>query len=765
MSFKYTLLAPDENPFSSKNYPCNKEWSKYGAKDLGRAFFSDGNVKSMGIPMVYDHIKLFSNSNFGFSNEPLYYKHYEIKLYIYTLDDYSDLKDKYYKADLEFDQICIFFCKQENEIITKIKLGDSLQKYSRFENIEQAANFTIKKSINEIQNLELSTKKIVDFLSKEKPLFQTDLIQEYKKIELKEVYFLNEQEQILSVEQDEILELPVSKLLYGEKVKIRVTGNQIQVHTPITIKLNAKSENENQKFEGIEKMIWEAKFDKNIAETPYFQIPLTWFDESIEKYNYRKDKNNSLESEPKAYKTTFDKKLPEFSIEISYGKEQKLANKEEYTLIPTSYRRNYEELIGLFALDNSGRKTTDNNYENDFISKNKEIEKIVTAFIKYIYEFPAEMYTYKKGLENYYKPKEKKEFELQELKKRIEKDATELWKKAVEPFQEYHSNKNYDDRPLYWARLKMQSQLKRLPIFKDDIDFETSQVKKDTKLEEIITLFEEKSRNYTGINFGFSTSKKILITGFDPFLLNSINHNKYKTGFNIKQSNPSGCVALWLAGNDREMQYCKVQTMIMPVRYSDFDNSENPENGIGEGIIEKYIKPWINKVDMIITISQALPQNYHIDVFATASRGGFNDNLNFLREKNSKSVNEKSPETIVTTLPKELTENNSKAEFYGKYFETEKDEEKYYKNRDFSKQKKSDTSNFPKTKIYSGPGGNYLSNEIFYRVAKLRSEMKPNLKTGHFHISKIQSEGEDFNNFEIKELINNVVKSLKSAGL
>jgi len=168
---------------------------------------------------------------------------------------------------------------------------------------------------------------------------------------------------------------------------------------------------------------------------------------------------------------------------------------------------------------------------------------------------------------------------------------------------------------------------------------------------------------------------------------------------------------------------------------------------------------------MIITISQALPHNYHIDVFATASRGGFNDNLNFLREKNSKSVNEKSPETIVTTLPKELTENNSKAEFYGKYFETEKDEEKYYKNRDFSKQKKSDTSNFPKTKIYSGPGGNYLSNEIFYRVAKLRSEMKPNLKTGHFHISKIQSEGEDFNNFEIKELINNVVKSLKTAGL
>jgi hypothetical protein len=80
MPSKYTHLDPDENPFSSKNYPFGKEWNKYSAEKLGRAFFSDGNVKSMGIPMVYDHIKLFSNSNFGFSNEPLYYKHYEIKL-------------------------------------------------------------------------------------------------------------------------------------------------------------------------------------------------------------------------------------------------------------------------------------------------------------------------------------------------------------------------------------------------------------------------------------------------------------------------------------------------------------------------------------------------------------------------------------------------------------------------------------------------------------------------------------------------------------
>jgi pyrrolidone-carboxylate peptidase len=37
-----------------------------------------------------------------------------------------------------------------------------------------------------------------------------------------------------------------------------------------------------------------------------------------------------------------------------------------------------------------------------------------------------------------------------------------------------------------------------------------------------------------------------------------------------------------------------------------------------------------------------------------------------------------------------------------------------------------------------GSGGDYLSNEIFYRVGKLRSEIKPTLATGHLHIPMIQ---------------------------
>ena len=37
--------------------------------------------------------------------------------------------------------------------------------------------------------------------------------------------------------------------------------------------------------------------------------------------------------------------------------------------------------------------------------------------------------------------------------------------------------------------------------------------------------------------------------------------------------------------------------------------------------------------------------------------------------------------------------------------------------------------------ITVGSGGNYLSNEIFYRIAKARENAHSNVKTGHYHIA------------------------------
>ncbi len=165
---------------------------------------------------------------------------------------------------------------------------------------------------------------------------------------------------------------------------------------------------------------------------------------------------------------------------------------------------------------------------------------------------------------------------------------------------------------------------------------------------------------------------------------------------------------------------------------------------IGEGVVEKYIKPLISEVDAIITISQALPNEYNIDVFGTLTRGGGDENLNYTRESLSKAIST-DLEWIKTTLNSGFTDIK---EVKHEWLYDEKDGE----------------INPPKdgVKINEGSGSNYLSNEIFYRVGKLRTKLRPKLETGHFHISKIQDErtGEDLNPLEIKEVLAVVRKSL-----
>lgn len=57
----------------------------------------------------------------------------------------------------------------------------------------------------------------------------------------------------------------------------------------------------------------------------------------------------------------------------------------------------------------------------------------------------------------------------------------------------------------------------------------------------------------------------------------------------------------------------------------------------------------------------------------------------------------------------------------------------------------------------------YFSNEIFYRVAKLRKENRPNLKTGHFHVEMLQRKGEDLDKTKTENLINLVKEGLIEA--
>lgn len=251
------------------------------------------------------------------------------------------------------------------------------------------------------------------------------------------------------------------------------------------------------------KLSLKVKNNEAISE-PFFLNP-KWYNEEKENYNYD---THQTEIEPEELLTfVFDAKYK--GQDKKHGRID-LPKDDTKKLKPIAYRRNYEELIGLFNTNNGGEKDLEHNYENKFINGNSDIKSIVNEFIEKVI---AEDIT------------------IPEIKTVVEEKATALWNAAVKQVQKG----NLDDRPLYWSRNKMQTWLKRTPLFKDQIDFDKSIVKKGTELDDIITLFEEKSRNYAGIDFSKAGSKKkILITGFDPFLLNSFDH-KYKRGFNILQ--------------------------------------------------------------------------------------------------------------------------------------------------------------------------------------------------------------------------------------
>lgn len=57
-------------------------------------------------------------------------------------------------------------------------------------------------------------------------------------------------------------------------------------------------------------------------------------------------------------------------------------------------------------------------------------------------------------------------------------------------------------------------------------------------------------------------------------------------------------------------------------------------------------------------------------------------------------------------------------------------------------------------KSFIGSGGDYLSNEIFYRVSKLRQEQRTSLSTGHLHIPPTQTT-KDNKNFYIENKYRN----------
>ncbi|SRX56068.1 hypothetical protein [Aequorivita sp. CIP111184] len=371
----------------------------------------------------------------------------------------------------------------------------------------------------------------------------------------------------------------------------------------------------------------------------------------------------------------------------------------------SEYVRNYEEKIGYENFQSGNIR-----YEDYFIAKQPDIKYVANEFIDNLNNINAST-TYILGA----------------IKSLIKDSASLLWTNAVDTVQAPPpNNSNPDDRPLYWARLKMEVALKKHPYFLGDIDA-NSQVIVNSELDEMLTLFEEKSRNYTGVNFSNAPSgaKKILITGFDPFNLDS----------NEEQWNPSGIAILALHGKIKNNAL--IQSMIFPVRFKDFDL----------GFVENYINPHIQYVDMIITISQGR-NRFDIERFAGKKRSAtLTDNLNVsgiaptyylpinnttIQVIDSSSLSEFLESTLPLSSMIPGTLGNTKVVYNQSYLSN-------LSSLPYSPPE-SGITKLPGPAVgeiaIEGSGSNYLSNEIFYRVCVMRNYLNLNttLNSGHLHV-------------------------------
>ncbi len=294
------------------------------------------------------------------------------------------------------------------------------------------------------------------------------------------------------------------------------------------------------------------------------------------------------------------------------------------------------------------------------------------------------------------------------LRQLIIRHGEGLWLDAVKSFKQLQ---DYDDRALYWARLQMSKALRLSSAFKLLLPMQQ---------QSLLWQFELLSRGNNDIKFTRNADKKILLTGFDPFFLDK----------NIAQSNHSGVTALALDDLliSHEGQSAEIETLIVPVRFADFDSS----------MIEELLAPYYNQVDMIVTVSMGR-QSFDLERFPGLRRSASApDNLNvysgasvdnplkpLLRDKTLSG-----PEFIEFSLPATLMRNAQGT------FEINDNGKVTTTSKTFVATKLSELTDQVSV---SGSGGGYLSNEISYRSLLLRDQLNPLLPVGHIHTPRIKT--------------------------
>ncbi|MFD9220417.1 pyroglutamyl peptidase [Streptomyces sp. NPDC060064] len=294
----------------------------------------------------------------------------------------------------------------------------------------------------------------------------------------------------------------------------------------------------------------------------------------------------------------------------------------------------------------------------------------------------------------------------------VERQGSRLWDRAVDQAQGRGPARGDlsrdDDRPLYWARLGMTRQLRQWqPEFKLS----------DAQRAKLLNRLESSSRGQDSMNLpagkGF---KRIVMTGFDPFTLDS----------DIRISNPSGATALALDGTWIRTAdgFARIETAVFPVRWQDF----------ADGTVERTLRPQLPKADLFTTVSQGRVGRFDIERTNGAWRGGFPDNENLSRLETVPVVDPPSqPQWTTTTLPYAAIVAANTGRF------------PVLDNTSVTEIPAGETAPVvrpdgptPGSTARAGGGGNYLSNEIAYRATLLRDRLGLTIPGGHVHTPVLQ---------------------------
>lgn len=343
----------------------------------------------------------------------------------------------------------------------------------------------------------------------------------------------------------------------------------------------------------------------------------------------------------------------------------------------------------------------------------------------------------------------------------------------------------FDDRPIYWARIKARAIIRSHVIWKKFTDL--------ALLNFVLDRLEWHSRNLGNMDFSTAPSghKHYILTGFDPYMGLKDAQIISDLGYS---SNTSGIIALYFHGKTltNGSESCLIQSCIVPTRYNEFD---------GE-IIEEALTPFLTplastEVDMIMSISldPNLPNsnnpshNFYgkyinvVERFAGVNRWIHYPDANNQLPRESKSkvldTSEGNRIWLQTTLPKALislpasyagldisTLNRETVEVMlpnryrsfgdyipmsrGKWTLSVTSKEPIDKFEDPSSPVSLETitpiggssRSVPVTisplnlgdDIHTGSGGAYLSNEIYYRIALMRERLGSSASTGHIHV-------------------------------